>query len=159
VPVRQELRGKPVTGPGIDFAQVFRQIPMPVLLVTPNFVIADANNAYLQVTGRTREQLVGRDAFDAFPDNPWDPSVNAVRDMRDSMRRVLDTGEPEAVPFQRYDVEVPGSPGVFVERFWCPVNAPVFGPDGRVVLIAQCVEEITDRLRRFVEGLSAGASE
>ncbi|HUC22026.1 MAG TPA: PAS domain-containing protein [Streptosporangiaceae bacterium] len=148
-----------MTGPGVDFAQVFRQIPMPVLLVTPDFVIADANNAYLDVTGRTRAELVGHDAFDAFPDNPSDPRVSGVRDMRDSMRRVLDTGEPDAVAFQRYDVEVPGSPGVFEERFWCPINAPVFGPDGRVVMIAQCVEEITDRLRRFVKGLSAGVSE
>jgi PAS domain S-box-containing protein len=148
-----------MTGPGVDFAQVFRQIPMPVLLVTPDFVIADANNAYLDVTGRTRAELVGRDAFDAFPDNPSDPRVSGVRHMRDSMRRVLDTGEPDAVAFQRYDVEVPGRPGVFEERFWCPINAPVFGPDGRVVMIAQCVEEITDKLRRFVKGLSAGVSE
>jgi len=144
-----------MTGPGVDYAEVFRQLPIPVLLVTPDFLIADANTAYLHAVGRTREELVGRDAFDAFPDNPSNPRASGVRDMRDSMRRVLHTGEPEAVPFQRYDVEVPGRPGVFVERFWCPVNAPVFGPDGRVVMIAQCVEEITDRLRRFVEGLSA----
>jgi len=144
-----------MTGPGVDYAEVFRQLPVPVLLVTPGFLIADANAAYLQVVGRTREELVGRDAFDAFPDDPSNPRASGVHDMRDSMRRVLDSGEPEAVAFQRYDVEVPGMPGVFAERFWCPVNAPVFGPDGRVAMIAQCVEEITDRLRRFVDGLSA----
>jgi hypothetical protein len=38
------------------------------------------------------------------------------------------------------------------------VNAPVFGPDGGVVLIAQCVEEITEKVRRFVGGLAAGES-
>ena len=155
----RELRGYPMTGPGVDFAEVFTQLPIPVLLVTPDFVIADANAAYLRVVGRSRDELVGRDAFEAFPDNPSDPRVSGVRSMRDSMRRVIDTGQPDAVAFQRYDVEVPGRPGVFAERFWCPVNAPVFGPDGRVVLIAQCVEEVTDRLRRFVEGLSADVSE
>jgi hypothetical protein len=41
----------------------------------------------------------------------------------------------------RRRVEVPGSAGVFAQRYWCPVNAPVFGPGSRVVLIAQCVEE------------------
>jgi hypothetical protein len=59
----------------------------------------------------------------------------------------------------RYDVEVPGRPGVFEQRYWCPVNAPVFGPDGRVVMIAQCVEEITERVQRFVGGLSADEPE
>ena len=33
------------------------------------------------------------------------------------------------------------------------MNAPVFGPDGRVVLIAHCVEEITDRVSKFMHGL------
>jgi hypothetical protein len=45
---------------------------------------------------------------------------------------------------------------VFAQRYWCPVNAPVLGADGRVMLIAQCVEEITDKVRRFVDNLSAG---
>lgn len=143
----------------VDFGGVFRHLPIPVLLVTPELVIADANAAYLEVTGRSREELVGRDAFEAFPDNPWDPGSTGVRDMRDSMRRVLASGKPETMAFQRYDVEVPGRPGLFSQRYWCPVNAPVFGADGRVVLIAQCVEEITEKVRRIVEGLSADEPE
>jgi PAS domain-containing protein len=139
----------------VDYGEVFLQLPIPVLLVTPELVIADANAAYLKVTGRSPEELVGRDAFEAFPDNPLDPGSTGVRDMRDSMLRVLATGESETMAFQRYDVEVHGRPGVFAQRYWCPVNAPVFGRDGRVMLIAQCVEEITDRVRRFVDGLSA----
>ena len=114
------------------------------------------NAAYLQVAGRTREELVGRNVFAAFPDNPSDPDASGVRQVGESLRRVLATGETETLAFQQYDVEVPGSPGVFAQRFWCPVNAPVFGPDGRVVLIAQCVEEISDKVRRFVTGLTPG---
>jgi hypothetical protein len=51
-----------------------------------------------------------------------------------SLRRVLATGRPDAVEFQKYDVEIPGSPGQFARRYWSVVNAPVFGPDGRVAL-------------------------
>ena len=51
------------------------------------------------------------------------------------------------------------SPGVFARRFWCPVHGPVFGADGRIVLIAQCVEEISDKVHRFVSGLEAGEPE
>lgn len=144
-----------MAGPQIDYMAVYRQLPIPVLLLTPEFVIADANEAYLRVTGRAREDLVGRYVFDAFPDNPSDPDATGVRNLRASFGRVLSTGEPDAVALQKYDVEVPDSPGVFARRYWCPMSAPVFGLGGRVVLIACCVEEITDRLRKFVDGLAA----
>jgi PAS domain-containing protein len=143
-----------MTGLQVDYAEVFRQLPVPVLLLTPEFDIAGMNLACLRVAGRTREELLGRNVFDAFPDNPWDPDASGVRKLSESLRRVLATGEPDALAFQGYGVEEPGSPGVFAQRFWCPVNAPVFGPDGRVVLIVQCVEEISDKVRRFVSGLA-----
>ena len=38
------------------------------------------------------------------------------------------------------------------------MNAPVFGADGRVVLIGQCVEEVTGRMRRFMSALAADAA-
>jgi PAS domain S-box-containing protein len=110
----------------VNYEEVFQHLPVPVLLLTPEFDIADMNLAYLQVTGRRREDLLGRHVFDAFPDNPSDPGATGVRDLDESLRRVLATGEPHALAFQKYDVEVPGSPGVFARRFWCPVNAPVF---------------------------------
>ena len=149
--------GEVVTGPKVDYTALYRQIPVPVLALTPDFVIADANDAYLQVMGRTREELLGRDAFDAFPDNPSDPGATGVRNSVASLRRVVATGEPDAIEFQKYDVEVPGSPGQFARRYWSVVNAPVPGPDGRVVLIAHCLEEVTDRLRRFMAALEADA--
>jgi PAS domain-containing protein len=143
-----------MTGPQVDYAAVFRDLPIPVLLLTPEFVIADMNLAYLQVAGRTREELLGRVVFDAFPDNPADPEARPTRDLRASLDRVLATGKPDALSMQKYDVEVSGSPGLFKQRYWWPVHAPVFGPDGRVVLIVECVEEITDRVSKFIEGLA-----
>ena len=145
-----------MTAPQIDYAAVYQHLPIPVLLLTPEFDIADMNQAYLQVAGRTREELLGRNAFDAFPDNPADPDASGVRELSASLARVLTTGKPDALSLQKYDVEVPGSPGLFAQRYWCPVNAPVFGPDGQIVLIVHCVEEITERVRKFIGGLAAG---
>jgi len=147
-----------MTGPQVDHTAVYRHLPVPVLLLSPELVVADVNPAYLQATGRTREELLGREVFDAFPDNPWDPGATGVRNLRASMRRVLATGKPDALALQRYDVEMPDSSGRFAKRYWCPVNAPVFGPDGRVVLIAHCVEDVTDRMAKFVGGLEADAA-
>jgi PAS domain S-box-containing protein len=141
----------------IDYMAVFRDIPVPVLLLTPEFVITDMNLAYLQVSGRTRDDLLGRDIFDAFPDNPSDPQATGVRNLSMSLRRVLATGQRDTMALQKYDVEVAGSPGVFARRYWCPVNAPVFGADGQVVLIVHCVEEVTDRVRKFVAAQIGGA--
>ena len=74
-----------------------------------------------------------------------------------SLRRVLATGEPDAIEFQKYDVEVQGNSGQFARRYWSGVNAPVFGPDGRMVLIASCGEDVTDRMKRFMSVLTADA--
>ena len=146
-----------MTGPQIDYAAVYRHLPLPVLLLTPDLVIAGANDAYLQTMGRTREELLGRDVFDAFPDNPSDPGATGVRNSIASLRRVLATGRPDAVEFQKYDVEIPGSPGQFARRYWSAVNCPVPGPDGSAALIAHCVEDVTDRLNRFMTVLAADA--
>ena len=142
-----------MTGPEIDYAAAYRDLPIAVVLLTPEFEMADVNLAYLQVTGRTREELLGRNIFDVFPDNPSDPDANGVRELSASLARVLVTGKPDALSMQRYDAEVPGCPGVYAQRYWCPVNAPVFGPDGQLVLIVQCVEEITSRMQNFNNGL------
>ena len=72
-----------------------------------------------------------------------------------SLRRVLATGEPDAMEFQKYDVEVPGSQGAVARHYWSGVNAPAFGPDGRIVLITHCGEDVTDRMRRFMAVLQA----
>jgi PAS domain-containing protein len=141
----------------IDYAAVYQQYSAPVLLLTPEFVIADANQAYLSATSRTRDQLVGRNIFEAFPDNPADPHATGVQDSKASLGRVLATGKPDIRSIQRYDVEVPGSPGEFETRYWNSVNAPVFGPDGQVVLITHHLEDITDRVRKFVKGLEDDA--
>jgi PAS domain-containing protein len=148
------LGGEAMTAPHIDYAAVFQHLPIPILLLTPEFVIVDMNLAYLRVTERTREELQGRYVFDAFPDDPSNPSATGVDNMTSSLQRVLATRETDSLPLHKHDVEVPGSPGLFAQRYWSPVNAPVFSPDGGVMLIANCVEEVTERLRNFIGGLT-----
>jgi PAS domain-containing protein len=139
-----------MTEPQIDYMAVFQNIPIPALVLTPEFVIADVNQNYLQVAGRVRDDLVGRYVFDAFPDNPSDPEASGVRNLTASLRRVLATGQTDIMPAQKYDVEVAGSRGLFERRYWTQMNAPVLGPDGQVMLIVHCAEDVTDRVRKFV---------
>ena len=60
---------------------------------------------------------------------------------------MVETGERDAMALQRYDVESAQRPGEWEERYWSPVNAPVLGPDGKVVLLIHRVEEVTELIR------------
>ncbi|WP_200307242.1 PP2C family protein-serine/threonine phosphatase [Streptomyces adelaidensis] len=133
--------------PEIDYAAVFRALPGMVALLTPDLVYADANEDFLRLAGRTREQLLGRYIFDVFPENPNDPAAAGMRETQASMLRVVATGERDTMALLRYDIEDRERPGHWVEHFWSPVNAPVLGPDDKVALVVHRVEEITELIR------------
>ncbi|GAA2387406.1 hypothetical protein GCM10010420_08040 [Streptomyces glaucosporus] len=132
---------------GIDYAALFDAIPTPLSVLTPDLVITAANRAYLEIAGRTREEVVGRPLFEVFPENPNDPEADGARNLRASFQRVLDTGKPDTMLLQRYDIPVPGTDGEYQERYWSPLNTPVLGPDGSVVLIINRVEDATAYVR------------
>ncbi|MFG2459577.1 PP2C family protein-serine/threonine phosphatase [Streptomyces sp. NPDC048523] len=131
----------------IDYPAVFQALPGMVALLTPDLVYADVNEEFLRTTGRRREQVVGHYLFDVFPDNPNEPASTGMRNLATSLRRVLETGERDSMALQRYDVEAPGRPGAWEERYWSPCNAPVLDTDGKVRLLVHRVEEVTELIR------------
>ncbi|MET9132836.1 PP2C family protein-serine/threonine phosphatase [Streptomyces antibioticus] len=133
--------------PQIDYAAVFRALPGMVALLTPDLVYADANDDFLRLAGRTRDQLLGRYIFDVFPENPNDAAAAGRRETEASMLRVVASGERDTMALLRYDIEDPARPGVWQEHYWSPVNAPVLGADGKVALVVHRVEEITELIR------------
>ncbi|MBE1493924.1 GAF domain-containing protein [Amycolatopsis lexingtonensis] len=140
----------------VDFTAVFLAGPSPMAVLSPDLAFLAVNDAYLEVSGRGREELVGQDVFTAFPDNPDDP--RGARTLRASLERVLATGQRHVMPLQRYDVAVAGQPGVVEQRFWSTVNGPVLDEDGSVRWILHRVEEVTHFLERLPSN-DAGAGE
>jgi serine phosphatase RsbU (regulator of sigma subunit) len=128
----------------IDYQALFAAAPSPYLVVGPDLVILDVNAEYCRATRRSRDELVGRSLFDAFPENPADPGGDGVRNLSASLHRVLRTGQPDTMAVQKYDIPVHDSPGAFEERWWSPINTPVLGPDGRVAWIMHRVEDVTE---------------
>ncbi|MFC4611374.1 PP2C family protein-serine/threonine phosphatase [Streptomyces maoxianensis] len=129
--------------PEINYAALFAATPSPYLVLGPDLVIVDVNEAYLQATERTRSELLGQYIFDAFPDNPADPDADGVRNLNASLRRVLATRKPDTMALQKYDIPIVRRQGEFEERWWSPINTPVLAPDGSAAWIIHRVEDVT----------------
>jgi light-regulated signal transduction histidine kinase (bacteriophytochrome) len=108
------------------------------------------SDAYLKATMTRREEILGRNLFDVFPDNPADPAATGVANLRASLKRVLKSAAAHTMAIQKYDVRRPD--GSFEERFWSPVNSPVIGADGRVEYIVHRVEDVTEFIRKKQTG-------
>lgn len=127
---------------------LFRASPTPFLVLAtdaPSFTITEVNDAYLAVTMRTREELIGRALFDAFPDNPADMDADGVSNLRASLERVLVTRRPDAMPTQKYDIARPD--GSFEERWWNPVNSAILDHDGEVQALIHHATDVTEQRR------------
>ena len=140
-----------MTSTEIDYRTVFQALPVPVALLAPDLVILDANREFLEVTGRDREDVLGRQIFQAFPANPAIHDADGQGSLRKSLETVLATGVRDDMGTNRYDVEVRDHSGEFEERYWAVTNTPVLGPDGGVALIVNKVEEITHIIRHVLK--------
>jgi signal transduction histidine kinase/CheY-like chemotaxis protein len=134
--------------PDPDFRVLFESAPGLYLVLTPDLTIIAVSEAYLRATMTSRETINGRHLFEVFPDNPDDPSANGVRNLRDSLDRVLRNHEQDAMPIQKYDIQRPQSQGGgFEERYWSPVNSPVLSENGQLSYIIHRVEDVTEFVR------------
>src|SRR5450631_1602949 len=98
-----------------------------------------------------RAEIVGCGLFEVFPDDPNNPAATGVRNWRASLERVLEHGVADPMAVQKYDIRRPAEEGGgFEERYWSPVNSPVFGPGHAIQYIMHRVEDVTEyvRLRR-----------
>jgi PAS domain S-box-containing protein len=127
----------------INYQDVFRTTPGAMALLTPDGVILDVNDAYVEASGRSREQLLGRNLFDVFPQNPDDPTELGPSQLKNSFDLVMATGERDILMPVRYDVEDLGRPGEFEERYWAVVNTPLRDQGGQVVMITLKADEVT----------------
>ncbi|MCF6379306.1 ANTAR domain-containing protein [Nocardioides KLBMP 9356] len=118
----------------------------PMALLDADGVFRAVNAAYLDATGSTRSELLSRQIFEAFPDNPQTPEARSVERLRASLERVLRARRPDHMGFQRYDVPNRATPGEFVTKTWMPVNSPV-RDDGAMIGVLHRVDDVT-RLSR-----------
>ena len=109
-----------------NYQNIFNVLPLPCLLLEPKdgyFFIRDANESYSEVTGKTKENLIGMIIPDVFPENP-EQLGNNWKKIHVSLNKVLLTGKLDRIDNLRYDLLIPDL-NEFVERFWQVENIPI----------------------------------
>jgi PAS domain S-box-containing protein len=135
-----------------NFEALFEASPYPYLLIAPDLTLIGANPAFLRASGRSADQLLGRQLFDAFPADPNDPGATNVKEVRASIEIALRTRQPHTSALLRYAVARETAQGrVFDERYWSAVHSPAFDTQGNVAFIVQNAIDVTD-LYRFDHG-------
>lgn len=131
---------------GIDYEAIFRAGVTPHAVLTPDLVIAAVNDAYLAVTGRSREELVGSDLFEVFPPGPGDErGAQGPGNLRASLLEVVRSGESDVMDVQRHSL-FDTQPGLLLVRYFIAVNIPVVDERGDVAWILHRVEEVAENV-------------
>nr|WP_238150359.1 PAS domain-containing sensor histidine kinase [Legionella pneumophila] len=133
------------TKSNIDFKSIFDSLPDLYLLLDRDFNIVGVSDAYLQATMVNRKQILGKNVFDAFPENPNDPKATGAKNLYASLHRVLKNKSADTMAIQKYDIQRPADRGGgFEERYWSPINTPVLGAEQEVEYIIHRVEDVTE---------------
>jgi len=132
-----------------EYIRLFRAVPGLYLVLKPDFTIVDASDAYLNATMTQRVSIVGRGIFDVFPDNPDEVAATGESNLRASLERVVRHRAPDTMAVQKYDIPRPETDGGgFEERYWSPVNSPVFNDAGdELLFVMHRVEDVTEFVR------------
>jgi signal transduction histidine kinase/ActR/RegA family two-component response regulator len=145
--VSQVTSGQP------DFKLLFDSGPSLSLILDPDMTIVAASDAYLAATMTKRDEIIGKNLFEVFPDNPDDPGASGVANLRTSLERVRRDLVADTLAVQKYDIRRPESEGGGFEiRYWSPVNSPILGTDGKLAYIFNRVEDITSFMQLKEQG-------
>ena len=112
----------------------------------PGLIFVEANETYSVATGVPHDEIIGRSLFARFPENPDDPQADGLHSFYMSLRKVAETGRPDAMALLRYDVQ--DADGAFRERYWRPTTSPLTDEAGNLIFLLQEVEEVTEDVLR-----------
>jgi PAS domain S-box-containing protein len=128
------------------YRDIFSKSPASILILdidSPSFTILDANDAYLQSTNTTREELIGRSVFGAFPANPTDEVSKNIERTIYSFEQAIQTRNIHTMHNYRYDIPIRGGDG-FEERYWTTSNTPVLNEKGEVIYLIHSPMNVTE---------------
>ncbi len=122
-----------------EIESLYNQIPAACIILLadkPHFRIATMNTAFVNVTGRAREDLIGQNFFDAFPQD-----LHQQGSIPDAFDHVLESKTPCVVSRNRYDLSSYEGPAR--KRYWDLNIYPLLDEGGDVRYIVHSPTEIT----------------
>lgn len=133
------------TAAGIEQAAWFRVSPKPLALIDPDLRIRGVNAAYERAVDMPRERMLGEYVYDAFPDNPADPTASDLSNAIASLESVLRGTGRHCPGVLRHDVPDRHHPGGFAYRVWSPQNEPLT-EHGRTFAVLHHARNVTSAL-------------
>ena len=126
----------------VDYKQIFDNSPSLVLVLDPGFKILAQNRAHAAASLSADRGLVGKNLFEAFPENPDHNDAEGLSVLRASLLRVLKNRQADTIDAMRHDVR--GAHGPYQTRWWRVINTPILGDDGYVRWIINRAEDVTE---------------
>jgi len=132
--------------PAVDRGAAFEASPNPYVLLTPDLRIAEVNQAYMDVTGAKRSEVLGQPLFAAFDSGPGSDAPENVRQVRSSLEKARDTRQRDHLAVVRFSMPrtQPDGSETFEERLWSATHTPILNADGEVVMLLQHTMDVTD---------------
>jgi signal transduction histidine kinase len=137
-----------------DFEVIFKSCPGLYLILDTQFTIIAASQAYLEATLTNKEDAFNKNIFDVFPDDPNDPNdpnANGASLLRASLQSVLVHKKKNIMALQKYDIR--NAKNFFEERYWSPINYPVFDSNENIKYILHCVVDVTESVKLKKENI------
>src|SRR5690606_15708550 len=134
-----------------DLAAALNASPNAYFIVDRDLKFVWANTAYLTVTQRAAEDLIGTPVFEAFDAGPGSEAPENARQLRASFEKVFATGLRNDIPVLRYAIPLPGADGhrTYEDKYWSVIHTPLMR-GGAVAHVLQYAIDITEleNLRR-----------
>ncbi|WP_417581768.1 response regulator [Pelagibacterium sp.] len=127
--------------PPIDFSALFEKSPNPYVLLDRDLRIVAANAAYLDVTERRLDAILGKTMFDAFPS---DPETASHQQLLSSLERVIAGGGIDHLPLIQYDIE---RGGLVEHLYWSATHVPLLDDAGQTAYVLQHTTDVTELQR------------
>ena len=128
-----------------DYEALFQASPNAYVVVTSDYRLVDVNAAFLLLTGRARDEVVGHYLFAAFPEHPDGSLPNDAAALKASIDAVFRTGRSDTLPFFRYAIPFETAEGTgFRDTMWRASHHPLTAGDGVTRLVLQHPQNLSD---------------
>ena len=127
-----------------QFQIMFDAITGMFLVASPDSLeIIAVSDAYLDALGAVRPDVLGCNLFEVLPPQADDETH---RKLRNSVERVLATGEPDLLDVQSFLLRHPQRAHGVVARYWALSASPVNAPNGKLLYLMLRIQDVTEAI-------------